>query len=845
MRTRSSSNLLVISPPNPSTSNPKRRNRRRSKQPFILEESPVDTMADQRTMAELLRAPTEGYAEAIVCLAAGGNTFPELRDNIQGYVAAAAVNYNQGNSVYRPPSMANQIRPSSFTQPNVQSNQNRFSQPQGYNRGNNFNQDQSYQAPTQQNQVVPLSELEKFKRMNAANMKAMQTQINNVKNELRNEMKNSIQASMSNQTNELKNMMASFFQMNTASTSGSGSLPSNTIANPKGELKSITTRSGIVLDGPSVPIPPLFINPEEDERVEETLTDHDLAEYTIKVPPPLEKLQELANTPLNENCSAVILKKLPEKLRDPRKFLIPCGFNELKCKALANLGTSINLMPLSVWQKLGLPELISTRMTLKLANRAICTPAGITRDVFIPVGKFTFPADFVIIDYESDPRVPLILGRPFLRTTRALIDVHGEEIILHDGDERLTLNMRHDTSSYSNQPQKESINLINVFNDSNEDFLEDLFSTNQPSRNPTFPSHLEITSPEVKDDIFEPEGGNVLPEKLLDLDSTKDLHPPHHVNPLSGSTTSSSSPSQLLKEFADELALITFPLGNDDLQFDIESDLKEIEYLLYHDPIKDIDSILKDSIDLSNLADLNDNFVDSMPEMFTDEHALDYSSLSLFDEYDDDLFKVESDTENVYDDPFESKGEKIKESKLLIDELDLPCDFLLSSEYDSFPSEDFSKVDALPPTNNKDKVFNPGILIPENLFEIITRVAQDKKLAISHASLMIEDFDPPLYELLSFKEVPRSKMLLPFSSENEEKLFKLGIHTSEKVYSSLITKLSHQGYKVFKINQILKSPMKILFSPVERTPTSWMFLIPTFTPLISSSTGELGQANRP
>nr|GEY72117.1 reverse transcriptase domain-containing protein [Tanacetum cinerariifolium] len=118
-------------------------------------------------------------------------------------------------------------------------------------------------------------------------MKAMQIQINNVKSELRNEMKNSIQASMSNQTNELKNMIASFFQMNTTSTSGSGPFPSNTIANSKGELKAIIARSGIVLDGPSIPIPPPFINLEEDEHVEETLTDHDLAEYTLMVPPPL------------------------------------------------------------------------------------------------------------------------------------------------------------------------------------------------------------------------------------------------------------------------------------------------------------------------------------------------------------------------------------------------------------------------------------------------------------------------------------------------------------------------------------------------------------------------------
>nr|GEY47947.1 hypothetical protein [Tanacetum cinerariifolium] len=246
---------------------------------------------------------------------------------------------------------------------------------------------------------------------------------------------------------------------------------------------------------------------------------------------------------------------------------------------------------------------------------------------------------------------------------------------------------------------------------------------------------------------------------------------------------------------------------------DIESNLKEIEYLLYHDPIKDIDYILKDSIDQSNLADLNDNLVDSIPEMFTDEHALDYSSPPLYDEYDDDLFKVESDTKNVYDDPFDSKGEKIKEFKLLIDELDLPSDFLPPFEYDLFSSEDFSKVDAFPSTNNEDKVFNPCIPIQENLYEIITRVAQDKKLAISHASLMQENFDPPLYELPFFKEVPSSKILLQFSFENEEKVFKPGIHTSEKVHSSLITELSHQGYKVFKINQILKSLMKIfLFS---------------------------------
>nr|GEU47475.1 reverse transcriptase domain-containing protein [Tanacetum cinerariifolium] len=267
----------------------------------------------------------------------------------------------------------------------------------------------------------------------------------------------------------------------------------------------------------------------------------------------------------------------------------------------------------------------TTRGSLILANRGICTPAGIAKDVFVPVGIFIFSADFVIVDYESDPRVPLILGRPFLRPARALIDVHGEEMILRDGK----------------------------------------------------------------------------------------------------------------------------------------------------------DSSLKDSIDQKDRANLADIFVDPIPDMFTDEHAPDDSSLSIFNVYDDDFLEVKFDAENVYDDPFNSKGEKIKESKLLIDELDLPCDFLPPFEYNSFISQDFSRVDALPSANTEDKVFNPCILIQEKPVKIITRVAQDKKLVISNASLVLEDFDPPFYEPLFFKEVPKSKMLLHF-------------------YLKIRKKFSNQGYTLLK-----------------------------------------------
>ncbi|GKB36435.1 reverse transcriptase domain-containing protein [Tanacetum coccineum] len=157
----------------------------------------------------------------------------------------------------------------------------------------------------------------------------------------------------------------------------------------------------------------------------------------------------MARTPLNENCSAVILNKLPKKLGDPGRFLIPCEFSGINtCNALADLGASINLMPYSVWKDLSLPELTPTCMTLELADRSITEPIGIAKDVRLMVGKFQFPADFVVVDFEPDPRVPLILGRSFLKTSRALIDVYKGEITLRVGKEAITFNLDQ-TSRYT------------------------------------------------------------------------------------------------------------------------------------------------------------------------------------------------------------------------------------------------------------------------------------------------------------------------------------------------------------------------------------------------------------
>nr|GEV21754.1 reverse transcriptase domain-containing protein [Tanacetum cinerariifolium] len=651
MRTRSSSNLHVVSPLNPSTSNPKRRNRRRSKQPFILEESLVDTMADQRTMVELLRAPTEGYAEAIVVPPILAEQFKLKYSLINMMTSDQFFGLERTilmiTSVDLVSKFINEFFPSSRTT-NLRNEISNFQQRFDESFHEAWDRYKDLLCACPHHGFTELHQLDTF--YNALNP-ADQDSLNYVADgNLLERRTQDVLTIIENKSKIAKLTHAVNKQTSAVTTAMTAILKQFQATPPPAFVKAVeeicVTRGGahpyyqcLAVGGNTFPelrdniqgyVAAAAVNynqgcsskKKEKDKVQihkfwqmfkQLHINITLADALILMPKyekmlkallsNKEKLQELENTPLNENCSMVILKKLPKKLEDPEKFLIPGGFSELKCKALADLGASINLMPLSM--------------------------------------------------------------------------------ILRDGDERLTLNMRHDTSSYSNQPQKESITLINILNDSNEDFLEDLFSTNQPSGNPTFSSHPELTSSEVKDDIFDPDGCNVLPKKFLDLDSTKDLH----------------------------------------------------TLFIFQSP---------GSIDQSNLANLNDNFVDSMPEMFTDEHTLDYSSPPLFDEYDDDIFEVESDTENVYDDPFDSKGEKIKESKLLIDELDLPCDFLPSIEYDSILSEDFSKVDALLSTNNEDK------------------------LAISHASLMIEDFDPPLYELPFFKEVPRSKILLLFSSENEE-----------------------------------------------------------------------------
>ncbi|GKA09840.1 reverse transcriptase domain-containing protein [Tanacetum coccineum] len=249
-----------------------------------------------------------------------------------------------------------------------------------------------------------------------------------------------------------------------------------------------------------------------------------------------EKLLKLAKIPLNENYSAMLLKKLPEKLGDPGKFLIPCNFPGMDvCHALADLGASINLMPLSIWKNISLPKLTPTRMTLELADRSITHPKGLAEDFYVKVGKFNFPTDFVVVDFEADPRVPLILGRSFLRTGRALIDVYGEEITLRVDNEAITFNLDQ-TTRYSSSYDDVSINRIDVIDEVCEEYAPELleFSNKSLGGNPT-PTFEPLTSEFIleeieaylKDDSIsteidhadcDPEGDICLIEKLLNND---------------------------------------------------------------------------------------------------------------------------------------------------------------------------------------------------------------------------------------------------------------------------------------------------------------------------------------
>ncbi|GJV15419.1 reverse transcriptase domain-containing protein [Tanacetum coccineum] len=571
------------------------------------------------------------------CPATDGNIYCE---NIQECASqATAVNYNQGNNynqglIYRPP----------------------VNQPPAY-------QPPAHQALAPQTKGVSKEDFQNYIKANDMVMKNMQNQNQNMQNQ------------MTNLTN-----LFNFVNSNTASTLGSGSLPSNTIANPKGDIKAITTRSGVSYNGPYVPPPPSSLH-KVVEHEPEVITDtvqtmyEDIQPPVVQINEPVvapktkptlpypsrankeklrekddllalkfmeifqnlhfelcfvdalfhmpkfapmfrkllnnkDKIIELTKTSVNENCSAVILKKFSKKLGDPGRFLIPCDFSEMdECLALADLGASINLMPLSIWKELNLPDLTKNRMILELADRTISTPTGIAKDVFVKVGTFFFLADFVVVDYIADPQVPLILGRPFLRKARALIDVHGEQMTLQHDDQSITFKVG-DTKTFSYNII-ESVKRIDVIDVACEEYAQEVlgFSDTSKSGNPTPTSEpivstssptltpfgdsdflLEETdaflaiedepiSPEIDDSYYDSEGDILLLEEFLNDDPSSPPLPPQElkvVEPKNEKSSIDEPPEVELKDLPPHLEY-AFLEGTDKLPVIIAKDLKDEE----------------------------------------------------------------------------------------------------------------------------------------------------------------------------------------------------------------------------------------------------------------------------
>nr|GEV44850.1 reverse transcriptase domain-containing protein [Tanacetum cinerariifolium] len=282
-----------------------------------------------------------------------------------------------------------------------------------------------------------------------------------------------------------------------------------------------------------------------------------------------DKLIELTETPLNENCSTMVLKKLLEKLGDPGRFLIPCDFSKFdNCLALADLGASINLMPLSIWKKLRLPTLNDTKMVLELADRTISKPTGIAENVFVKVGKFYFPADFVVPDFIADPRVPLMLGRPFLRMAHAIINVYEGEIILRHDEQSLTLKCGDTPSiSYNNF---ESLNNVDLIDATCEEYSQEVlgFSDEVSSGNPN-PHYDPIVSNSS--------------QTLTPFDESYACKVPF-VKSSSPTLTPFGESDFCSEEIEIFLNNDSIPIKIEDSEFDIEGDILLIEKLLNEDP---------------------------------------------------------------------------------------------------------------------------------------------------------------------------------------------------------------------------------------------------------------------
>ncbi|GJZ02515.1 reverse transcriptase domain-containing protein [Tanacetum coccineum] len=559
-----------------------------------------------------------------------------------------------------------------------------------------------------------------------------------------------------------------------------------------------------------------------------------------------EKLEEIAITTVNAECSAIIMNKVPEKLEDPGKFLIPCALQELnRTSALADSGASINLLPHSIYKKLGLEALTPTRMTLELANRSITHPMGIAEDVVVRVDGFTFLADFVVVNFEPDPRVPIILGRPFLRTAKALIDLYEETLTLRVGKEELVY---YADKSEKNK-EKNFVHAISIIDFSKDDpFSGSTTNTLPPSSSPVKTSdNLEKFADELAPLDSLPPGND---------DSTlkKDFHEVNfqvYSNPLFkfDDNFKSSNVNPLFEEKDKDVEIksstfvtLTSPEERDSIPpgidltlppaFEVSSSnptsltligekARSCKIPMFFSLIRFVWRMIYQTTIRRKILCLLTTFLHKKPEPIPHQEVqkveMQDDKVSSDVQIDTIVMPIRITFDNPIDfnDHFSKPKDFKKDLTVKLDSAEssiLPPPLLDS---DSPFTAELSASITLNSLGNEDKVFKPGILV--------YRAIHDKNLAtleknlrenISSGTLLVLKERHSIFATISnrllpfYLNLPKDVTLLSFSCANEDKIFKPGIPWLYKVHY-LTSGISHRGLDFVNIRIIAHNPTEI------------------------------------
>ncbi|GJQ92948.1 reverse transcriptase domain-containing protein [Tanacetum coccineum] len=426
-------------------------------------------MADNRTMAQLLEAPTEGYEDAIVIPEITANNF-EIKHGLLNLVQNkqffgndkedphAHIRYfNKITSTMKIPNVPNtsvntlcfsvfleglpdygwRKKPPRSTETGMILFQQKFDETfyEAWDRFNDLLRGCPHHGFSELHQLDTF-----YNALNSIDQDSLNSAAGAVSSDVA-ELKDMVRALILDRKNQTPaSAPVKAVEQSCVTCGGVLGNSSGTLLQPKGRFKR--SRCLLANNGSTKDVQPPVVQIQSRNLNPEPNVSPVVAPVVTPIPKALipfpsrrndERRKEKANDQIEKfyeifrdlkDCSAVNLHtRYQRKLGDPGRCLIPCDLRGLLMQSMADLGASINLMPYSVWNNLSLPELTPTCMTLELADRSITKPIGIAEDVFVNVGKFQFPADFVVVDFEPDPRVPLILGRCFLKTSHALIDV--------------------------------------------------------------------------------------------------------------------------------------------------------------------------------------------------------------------------------------------------------------------------------------------------------------------------------------------------------------------------------------------------------------------------------------